>query len=305
MPIRVAIGPSSFGDSDPAPLEMLREAGVEIRENPFRRRLTEAETIEHLKGIDGLIAGLEPLNRNVIAQSSSTLRAIARVGIGVSNVDFSAAAEFGVKVSSTPEAPAEAVAEMTLTALLTLARQVLPINAAMHERRWEKKIATSIAGAKALVIGYGRIGARVTALLQAFGVEVLVCDPAITQHALPSGCTLCTLEEGLPQADIITLHAAGDQPILERPQFDRMKKGVILLNSARGELVGQSALIVALEESRVSGAWFDAFWEEPYTGKLCDYPQVLLTPHTATYTTRCRLHMETQAVDNLLRDLGL
>jgi len=284
---------------------MLREAGVQIRENHFKRRLTETEIIEHLVGVDGLIAGLEPLNRNVLSAASTSLKALARVGIGVSNVDFQAAEELGIKVSSTPEAPAEAVAEMTLTALLTLSRKVLTINEAMHERRWVKTIATSVAGSKALVIGYGRIGARVTALLQAFGAEILICDPAVTQHALPSGCTLCSLEEGLPQADIITLHAAGDQPILERPQFDRMKKGVLLLNSARGELVGQSALIVALEEGRVGGAWFDAFWEEPYTGKLCDYPQVLLTPHTATYTTRCRLHMETQAVENLLRDLGL
>lgn len=305
MAICVAIGPSSFGDSDPAPLEMLTRAGVEVRENPFKRRLTEAETIKQLKGVDGLIAGLEPLNRTVIAASAPRLKAIARVGIGVSNVDFDAAAAFGVKVSSTPEAPAEAVAEMTLTALLALSRQLLPINGAMHERRWEKTIASSVAGATALVIGYGRIGARVATLLQAFGAEVLICDPALTQQALPQGCTLCTLEEGLSRADIITLHAGGDQPILERPQFELVKKGALLLNSARGELVGQSALIVALEEGSIAGAWFDAFWEEPYTGKLCDYPQVLLTPHTATYTTRCRLSMETQAVENLLRDLGV
>lgn len=284
---------------------MLARAGIEVRANPYKRRLTEAETIEQLREVDGLIAGLEPLNRTVIAASAPRLKAIARVGIGVSNVDFAAAAEFDVKVSSTPEAPAEAVAEMTLTALLALSRQLLPINAAMHERRWEKTIASSVAGATALIIGYGRIGARVANLLQAFGAEVLVCDPALTQQALPQGCTLCALDEGLSRADIITLHAGGDQPILDRPQFDRMKKGVLLINSARGELVVKSAFIAALEENRVAGAWFDAFWTEPYTGLLCDYPQVLLTPHTATYTTRCRLSMETQAVENLLRDLGV
>jgi D-3-phosphoglycerate dehydrogenase len=303
--IRVAIGPSSFGESSPAPLQMLARAGVEVKENPFKRRLTEAETIEHLRDVDGLLAGLEPLNRNVFSATAPQLKAVARVGIGVSNVDFAAAAEFGVKVSSTPEAPAEAVAEMTLTALLTLLHKLIPINAAMHEQRWEKTIARSLAGATVLVIGHGRIGARVAKLLDAFGAQVLVNDPAAAPGSLPAGYRAVSLEEGLPLADVITLHAGGDQPILDRPQFEQMRKGTLLLNSARGELVVQSALIVALESGKIGGGWFDAFWEEPYAGKLCDYPQMLLTPHAATYTERCRLSMETQAVENLLRDLGV
>ncbi|MFM1920861.1 MAG: hypothetical protein RLZZ303_2495 [Candidatus Hydrogenedentota bacterium] len=305
MSMVVAIGPSSFADSDPEPLRLLEAAGVTVKPNPFKRRLTEAEIIEHLQGVDGLIAGLEPLNARVLESSAPRLKAIARVGIGVSNVDFDAAAAKGVKVSSTPEPPAAAVAELTMAALLAITRRLLPINAAMHEQKWPKEISFSLDGATALVIGYGRIGAKMANLLRAFGTRVLVHDPALDGVHLPEGLTCCELEEGLAQADIVSLHASGDRVILDTEQFAVMKRGAILLNGARGELVSQSALVVALENATVSGGWFDAFWEEPYSGVLCQYPQMLLTPHVGTYTTRCRLVMETQAVRNLLRDLEL
>lgn len=305
MSLCVAIGPSTFADSDPAPRLLLERAGVVVRENPYKRRLTEREIIEHLRDVDGLIAGLEPLNREVLKAAAPRLKAIARVGIGVSNVDFGAAEEHGIKVSYTPDAPAEAVAEMTLAALLALMRRIVPLNAAVHEGRWEKAITGSLSGATVLVVGYGRIGSRVAMLLQCFGARVLVCDPLALPESLEPGMKLVGLEEALPEADVITLHASGHEALLDRPQFDAMKKGVLLLNSARGELVVQSALISALESGKVGGGWFDAFWQEPYSGTLTQYEQMLLTPHVATYTVPCRLAMETQAVKNLLRDLGI
>ena len=153
MNITVAIGPSSFAESDPAPRRLLDAAGVHVRENPFGRRLTEEEIITQLDGVDGLLAGLEPLNRRVIASASPRLKAIARVGIGTANVDFEAAAEFGVKVSNTPDPPAQAVAEMTLCAMLALARQILPMNAALHAGKWEKAIGIGLSGATLLLGG--------------------------------------------------------------------------------------------------------------------------------------------------------
>ncbi|MCA9441102.1 MAG: hydroxyacid dehydrogenase, partial [Candidatus Omnitrophica bacterium] len=129
MALKIAVGPSSFAQEDSTPLDLLMKAGLEIVPNPFGRRLTEDEIIEHLKGVDGLIAGLEPLNRKVI-ESAPQLKAIARVGIGVTNVDFQAAEDCGVKVSNTPDPPAAAVAELTLAALLSLARKLPSSNEA-------------------------------------------------------------------------------------------------------------------------------------------------------------------------------
>lgn len=303
MTLVVAIGPSSFAQEDDAPRRRLEAAGVSVKENPFGRRLTEEETVAHLAGCDGLIAGLEPLNRRVIASAAPQLKAIARVGIGVANVDFDAAAEFNVKVSSTPDGPIDAVAEMTLAALLALNRRLIASNQALHQGAWKKEIGLGLGGAKTLLIGYGRIGRRVGALLRAFGATVLVHDPYIDDNGLTQGERRVTLDVGLVEADVVSLHAAGESCILGSAQFAMMKRGVVLLNSARGGLVDEQALIDALDNGVVGAVWFDAFWQEPYAGPLTNYPQALLTPHVATYTRQCRLHMESAAVENLLRDL--
>lgn len=305
MPLTVAIGPSSFAEKDPAPRHLLEGAGITVKPNPYGRRLTEPEIIAHLEGVDGLIAGLEPLNRTVLASAAPRLKALARVGIGVANVDFDAAHEFGVKVSNTPGGPIDAVAEMTLAALLALARQLVPANAALHRGEWKKSIGTGLRGTRVLLVGCGRIGRRVAELLQAFGAEVLACDPALDAASAPPGVRRVDLESGLAQADVVSLHASGEACILDARAFDEMKPGTLLLNGARGGLVDEAALCAALDNGTVAGAWFDAFWEEPYTGPLTHYDQVLLTPHAGTYTTQCRRQMETEAVTNLLRDLGI
>jgi len=305
LTLRIAIATSSFAAQDDTPLRMLEEAGCEVVPNPFSRRLTEAEIIAHLEGVDGLIAGLEPLNRKVMA-SAPQLKAIARVGIGVTNVDFDAARDHGVAVSNTPDGPVAAVAELTLAALLALCRNVVPTNAALHAGQWKKTIGTGLAGARVLIVGWGRIGRRVGGLLAAFGAERMVFDPFVDEDAVPEGVRrMASLEAGLHEADVVTLHAAGTERLLDARAFEAMKDGVILLNSARGELVDEDALVGALESGKVAAAWFDAFWEEPYTGPLTAFEQVLLTPHVGTYTRQCRRDMETAAVKNLLRDLGL
>ncbi len=306
MRARIAIGPSSFAEEDDAPMRRLKSAGCEVVANPFARRLTEPEIIAHLNSIDGLIAGLEPLNAKVIASAAPKLKAIARVGIGVDNVDFDAAAKHGVKVSSTPEGPTQAVAELTMTAMLALCRRLVPADAALHRGEWKKIMGQGLDGATLLVIGYGRIGRRVAQLASAFGARIAVYDPFIDGDELPEGsANYPQLAGALAIADVISLHAGGKGPLLGAAEFARMKPGVLLLNSARGELVDEDALLAALDSGKVAGAWFDAFWKEPYSGRLTQCPQVLLTPHVATYTRQCRLSMETAAVENLLRDLGL
>jgi D-3-phosphoglycerate dehydrogenase len=156
-----------------------------------------------------------------------------------------------------------------------------------------------------LLIGYGRIGRRTGELLQAFGANVLACDPQLDPATFDANVRPVSLNEGLAIADMISLHASGETCLLDATAFDRMRPGVLLLNSARGGLVDEAALLQALESGKVAGVWFDAFWEEPYSGALTKYDQALLTPHVGTYTEQCRLQMESEAVSNLLRDLGL
>jgi len=302
--MRVGITTSSFAESNMKPKMMLEEAEMEVIDNPYKRRLTESEVFEFILDKDGLIAGLEPLNKKVL-KNAKRLKAIARVGIGTENVDLNSVDELGIKLSNTPDGPTNAVAELTITAALDLCRKLSATNRKIHNGRWSKNISRSLQGQHVLFIGYGRIGRRTAELMRPFGVKILVADPFIDKNDLKEDECNVSLNEGLLHADIISLHAGGNDTILSEDQFKLIKSGVILLNSARGELVDENALIDAIDSGKVESAWFDAFWKEPYKGRLLQYPNVLLTPHIGTYTEQCRFSMEMEAVNNLLRDLGV
>ncbi len=297
----ILIGPSSFGEHDPAPLERLAESGYEIIDNPFKRRLTRSEVIELLKpNVVGLLAGLEPLDAEVLR--GSHLKVLSRVGSGMTNVDLDAARELGISVHSTPSGPTEAVAELTVGALLSLMRMIPQMDADLHCGRWTKRIGRQLAGKTVAIVGYGRIGRRVADLLSPFRVRIIVIDPAASTDEGPAFERM-TLEEALPIADVVTLHCSGEKLLLRKSELSRLKHGAVLLNAARGGLVDQTAIVKALESGRLSGAWLDTFDQEPYAGALASCPNALLTPHVGSYTEECRLQMETEAVENLLRAL--
>jgi D-3-phosphoglycerate dehydrogenase len=220
------------------------------------------------------------------------------------NVDIESATKLKIKVSNTPEGPTEAVAELCLTALLSIQRQLIPHNKDMHHQVWQKRIGQGIKGTNVLLIGYGRIGRRFGDLLRFLGAEIFVSDPYLKLENLRHGENLVSLEKGLSEVQIISLHASGKDTILGKKEFEKMNKDVVLLNSARGELVDEVAVIKALETGTVKAAWFDVFWTEPYIGRLTQFQQVLLTPHASTLTRQCRRSMEEAAVRNLIRDLG-
>lgn len=294
--MRVVVGASSFADSSDKAMKLLTEKGIEVVKNPYKRRMTETEIIEHLKNADGLLAGLEPLNENVF-KNAPQLQAIARIGIGMDNVDQAAAERYNIKISNTPEGPTEAVAEMTLSALLTIVHQIIPSSEDVHNGVWKKRIGSSIRGLNVFVIGYGHIGKEVSTIMQKMGANTMVYD-----KYTPNVST-CSMEEGLKKADVVTLHVSGADEVIGSSEMELMKYGTILLNSARGAVVNEEALFTSLNNGKISWFWGDALWQEPYEGKIRECKNAILTPHICTYTTTCRENMETEAVKNLLRDL--
>lgn len=295
--MKVLVGASSFAQQDKTALQMLEEKGFEVIPNPYGRKLTEEELVILLEGAIGLLAGLEPLTETVFA-ACPKLKAIARIGIGTDNVDFDVARKHNIKVSYTPDAPTYAVAELTFAALLSITRQIVPANADMHNGLWKKRMGSSLNGLTVLLIGYGRIAKTFEAMLQPFGVKIIITDPFQPELSI-------SLEEGLAKANVISLHASGKDMILGQEQLNIVPNGTILLNSARGGLVDEIAVANALTEGKLAYYWADTFIEEPYTGILTTINNAVLTPHIATYTTLCRKEMETQAVKNLLRDLNV
>lgn len=242
--MKVVVGASSFSESSDRAIQLLREKGIEVIKNPYKRKMTEKEIITHLSGAVGLLAGLEPLNENVFRLSPG-LKAISRIGIGMDNVDQRAAKEYGIKVSNTPDAPTQAVAEMTLTVLLTLIHQVIPSNEDVHNKIWNKRMGHSIQGMKVLVVGYGHIGKKVAELLNSLGAKILIYDK------YNKGISTCNLEEGLNEADIVTLHVSGKEEVIGKDQLDLMKTGAVLLNSARGTVINEEALYLCLKEKNL------------------------------------------------------
>ena len=289
--IKVLIGPSSFAAADKEPMKRLLEAGIEVIDNPFKRKLTKEELLKLLPGIIGLIAGLETLDREVM--ETSDLKVISRCGSGMSNVDIQAAKEMGILVFNTPLAPVTAVAELTVGCLLSLIRQIPQANSDTHDRKWTKRIGRQLKGMEVAVIGFGNIGRRVGELVAAFGARVMAVDPALSDQTI-------NLKDAIKQADAILVHAGGEDCILGEGEFNLMKQGVYLLNAARGGLIDENALKKALDDGKVAGAWLDTFKEEPYSGPLSDYSQVILTPHIGSYTAECRKAMELEAAKNLI-----
>lgn len=301
MKRKVLIAPSSFGQLDPAPIDMLTEVGFEVVPNPYSRRYTKEETIELLKGIDGLVAGLEPLDREVL-QSATQLKALARCGAGMNNVDQEAAAELGIKVSNTPDGPTQSVAEMTLGALLSAMRMIPQMNSSLHKGKWDKRIGGLLFGKTVAIVGFGKIGERFASLLKPFSTKILAVDPYRT--IFPEEVTSVSLEYALKNSDVISLHLAGDDQILRENEFNSCKEGVVILNAARGNNVNETDLCNALDSGKVSVVWLDSLPKEPYEGPLVNYEQVLLTPHTSSYTKEGRLQMETDCAANLIKDLS-
>lgn len=297
---KILIGPSSFAAHDATPLRRLKAAGYEAVDNPYKRKLSKDELRALLTPeVIGLLAGLEPLDAEVLA--GSKLRVISRVGAGMSNVDQAAAARLGIAVRSTPDAPVQAVAELTLGAMLALLREIAAMDQAVRAGRWEKRTGAQLSGRTVAVVGFGRIGRRVGALAAAFGAKLLAVDPALSGPA--DGARVAGLAEALAEADIVTLHCAGERRLIGAAELARMKPGSYLLNAARGGLVDEAALLAALESGRLAGAWCDVFGTEPYAGPLAKHPRMLLTPHAGSYTRECRGAMELEAVENLLAAL--
>lgn len=296
--MKIMVGASSFAAASGKAMNLLLAKGIEVVKNPYGRKLTVEETIEHLQGADGLLAGLELLNEEVLSQAPG-LKAIARIGIGMDNVDIEACKRHGIKVSNTPDAPTRAVAEMALAALLSMGHEIIPCDRDIHYKVWKKRIGFSLINLNVLVIGYGRIGRTFANMLKNLGSNILIYDPYQPEISESS------LEEAIGKADVVTIHSSGKEEIITAKEISWMKDGVTIMNCARGTLINEDALYDALKSGKVAHFWGDVFWKEPYEGKITECENAVLTPHISTYNSLCRETMETEAVQNLLKDLGL
>ena len=292
--MQVLISTSSFNLANFAQLSDLEKAGVEVKLNPFAARLTEKQVID-LLGTDtiGLIAGLEPLTKNVL-QAAKSLKVIARVGTGLDSVDLVAAKELEIIVLNTPDAPTKAVAELTIAHILGLLRHVSQADRQIRSGVWKGLMGSLLETKTVGIVGFGRIGKRMATLLSAFGASVIISDAQVKSGDFQN----VGLDELCTRSDIVSLHlpySEATHHIIDEKRINLMKKGSFIVNISRGGLVDEAMLLVALKSGHLAGAALDCFEQEPYEGELRNLENVQITAHMGSYARETRDLMEQEA----------
>lgn len=296
-----------FGDKNRLPIEMLESAGIEYLINPIGRKLKEDELADMISDFDVLIAGTEPVTDKVMGRASR-LKMISRVGIGLDSVDLLAAERRGIKVSYTPDAPAPAVAELTIGLMLSLLRSVHVANTQLHRGEWHRYFGRRIPEVVIGIIGTGRIGGRVLRRLAGFGTpQILVNDTSPNLKVAPElKLEWVGKEEIYRHADVISLHVpltVQTKDMIRREHLLQMKPGAMLINTSRGGIINEHDLAEVLNAGHLSGAAIDVFEQEPYTGELAQIDRCLLTSHMGSMSVDCRTRMEIEATEEAVRYL--
>lgn len=301
---RVLMALSTFGECGSEPRELLESSGFEIVYNPHGRRLVREEIVELGSDCAGVLAGVEPYDAWVI-ERMPYLRVISRAGVGTDAVDKTTCVARGIVVRNTPDVVVQPVAELALAMALDLMKRLTSHTEVLKRHEWRKFTGRMLSGATVGVVGLGRIGRRAAELFAAVGASVLGSDPfADPGWAEGVGVQVVPLDELLSRSDVVSLHLSAEGFHLGATELARMRDGAILLNLARGTYVDEDALYDALASGRLGGAGLDVFPEEPYSGKLCDLDNVVLTPHVATLTRESRAQMELECVQNLIEELS-
>jgi D-3-phosphoglycerate dehydrogenase len=287
-------------------LTRLREA-ADVETTAMSTPLARDELLAALPGHDALIVrSATRVDAEVLARADR-LQVVGRAGVGLDNVDVDAATARGVLVMNTPGANAVATAEHTWALLLALCRRVPAADASLRAGAWDRKRFTGIqlAGKTLGVVGLGRVGREVARRGRGFGMRVLGCDPHLTADAAEDlQVELVELDRLLAESDVVTLHAPlteATRGMMGAERLARVKRGALLVNCARGELVDEAEVAAALREGRLAGAAFDVFAEEPPAGSpLIGLPDVVLTPHVGASTVEAQRDVSLQIVDQVL-----
>ncbi len=270
--------------------------------------LTPETLARRIPGYDGLIVRSSVKVTEEVLVAADNLKVIGRAGVGVDNIDINAASMRGIIVMNTPGANTIATAEHTIAMLLALCRHIPQAHAALKGGRWDRKrfVGTQLYRKTIGIVGMGRIGRRVAARCQAFGMEILTYDPYLSDEiAQELKVKRVSLPDLFAHSDVISLHAAltlDTKKMIDAEAIAQMKEGVCIINAARGGLVDESALVKGVRSGKIGGAALDVFTQEPLPSDspLLGLENVIVTPHLAASTREAQRDVGTQIVDQML-----
>jgi len=226
-----------------------------------------------------------------VLSEAKNLKVIGRGGVGVDNVDLQAATRKGIMVMNSPQGNMVSTAELAFAMMLALARNIAPADASMKSGKWDRKsfAGTELQGKRLGVVGFGRIGREVAARGRAFGMEVVAYDPFVAPAVAEAAhATLLSLDELMASSDYVSLHSVltpETKHLIGKAALAKAKKGIRIVNAARGELIDDAALLEALESGQVAGAGLDVYAQEPPVDwRVAKHPRVVATPHVGAST---------------------
>ncbi|XP_065599503.1 D-3-phosphoglycerate dehydrogenase [Cyrtonyx montezumae] len=290
---------------DPCCRDILRAGGIQVLEKPG---LSKEELLREIRDCDGLIVRSATKVSADVLEAAGRLQVVGRAGTGVDNVDVEAATRKGVLVMNTPTGNSLSAAELTCGMILCLARQIPQAAASMKEGKWDRKkyMGMELNGKTLGVLGLGRIGREVATRMQAFGMKTIGYDPIISPETSAAfGVEQLPLEQIWPRCDFITVHTPllpSTTGLLNDSTFAKCRRGVQVVNCARGGIVDEGALLRALRSGQCGGAALDVFTQEPPKDRdLVDHPNVICCPHLGASTreaqSRCGKEIAMQMVD--------
>ncbi len=305
---KIVVTPRSLSSGGHPLLEKIRDAGYEVVFPSPGAQPGEAQLSPALSDAVGYLAGVEKISAAVL-EGAAKLKVISRNGTGVDNIDLGRAKELGIRICRAEGANARGVAELAFGHILSAARRIPSSSAALKEGRWVREKGFELEGKTLALIGCGRIGKTLARFALAFGMKVLAYDPFPDSSFSPSPDFSYTgFDEAVANANVISLHAppSGDgKALLGAGEFSRMKKGTVIVNTAREGLVDKQALLAAVESGRVSVYTTDAFDREPPDDwELVRHAGVIPTPHIGGFTEESINRATDVAVDNLLKALA-
>lgn len=299
MTFRVLVTARSFANAQGAHQDYLRDHHCVVDLKAGAAPLSADALSALISGYDGVILGLDHCDAQVIA-AADRLRVISRYGVGVDAVDLKAAAAKGIAVTNTPGANQNGVAELTIGLLFALARHLPSITTAARQNGWLRTTGWELSGKVLGLVGFGGIGRDVAAKALGLGMRVLAFDKYWKQDV--AGVTRVELADLLAGADVVSLHAAltpETKHLINPVTLAQMKHGAVLLNTARGELADEAALLAALQTGQLRGAAADVLEADPPTGHpLLAQENFLYTPHIGATTRESVARMAIMASRN-------
>jgi len=305
---KILVTPTSYGSQDPELKTELEKLVGEVVYNNTGKPLNSDQLKELLVDVDGYIAGLDEIDASAF-DSAPILKVVSRYGVGYNNVDLNAASKNGVIVTNTPGANAIAVAELTIALILNMLRPIIPAVQRTKQGEWPRYKGFSLVGKTVGLLGLGAIGKETAKRLTGFGCRVMAYDLYPDEKfAAEYGIEMSILDVILPAADVISLHLPGTaetREIVNAEFIEKMKPGAWLVNTARGDLINEKALVDAIVKGKLSGAALDVYSEEPppSSSPIFGHDQIIATPHMGAHADSATNAMGRMAMDECLRVL--